>query len=136
MFLRTHPNPGLLEAFDPQAISVLNSILLNTDVEIVISSDWKRWVSLAEMQRFYQSQEIIRTPIDYTPTLPVTSGLEQWRANEIKAWLQLHPEVTNWLAIDDLDLTQYLPCSVWVSEPSLGITQEGISRKIIKELRD
>ena len=61
--------------------------------------------------------------------------LEQQRAFEIKTWLKENPDVTNWVAIDDLDmrsdtwgLTNFILCS----NSNEGIKQSGIKEKIIK----
>ena len=95
--------------FDKKAIKVLNEILLDTDAEIVISSDWKYHHTLEEMRNFYAHQGIIKLPIDFTPRIgDLVKGefpaaeLEIARVFEIKSWLAAHPEVTQWVAVDDL----------------------------------
>jgi len=110
MYIKKHPNPGFLDLFDENKISLLQKIL-NTvkDVEIVISSDWRFWVELSEMQYFYKYQ-CIQPPIDYTTYSREHSNnsIEYIRSNEIKNWLKHNNDVTHWVAIDDLDMTPYL----------------------------
>ena len=112
---------GELIPFDKEAVKILNSIIKETNADIVISSDWKKWCPLDKMKEFYKLQGIIKEPIDYTPYI---KGIEN-RNLEIKEWLN-NNKVDKWVAIDDLylDLTNF----VWVSR-----TDEGIKQKVIKE---
>lgn len=140
--------------FNKKAIEVLNEILKITDAEIVVSSDWKQWANLEEMGEYYESQGIIKKPIAFTPNINDCTNhdgsfpwvrewdLEQIRALEIKQYLLDHPEVTNWVAVDDLNMGNDEP---WKQSWSLenfiltpkrtqGIKQTGIKDKIIKIL--
>ena len=117
---------GELIPFDKEAVEILNNIILQTDAEIVISSDWKRWCSLSNMKIFYKLQGIIKTPIGYTP---IIKGFN--RALEIKNWLN-NNQVNKWVAIDDLYLE--LDNFVWISKTDEGIKQEGKKEEILKFL--
>lgn len=101
--------------FDQKAIKVLNSILEETGAEIVVSSDWRLFANLDELKEYYLSQGIIKGPVGVTKKLgefeePVDFpwsrnwDLEQSRSLEIKQYLLDHPEITNWVAVDDLDM--------------------------------
>jgi hypothetical protein len=112
--LMSFPVGARFDNFDKKAIKVLNAILEETGAEIVVSSDWKNWATIEEMGEYYEQQGIIKKPIDFTPmtyTLPETQewhpdwDLEASRTLEIKEWLKEHPEVTHWVAIDDLDMS-------------------------------
>ena len=111
--------------FNKKAIKILNEIIEKTDAEIVVSSDWKRWATVEELGDYYKSQGIIKRPIDSTAfcrDLYNDSGaahlkdedinwnrtwlLEQERHVEILHWLKQHPEVTHWVAIDDLNMAK------------------------------
>lgn len=139
--------------FDEKAIKVLNKIIEESDCEIVVSSDWKRWATVEEMGVYYEHQGIIKKPIDFTPSLSEVNvptdfiwranyDLEQTRSLEIKGWLEKHPEVTHWVAVDDLHMgiteTERKENHVWgltnfVWCPSVyeGIKQFGIKEKIL-----
>jgi len=152
--------------FDRKAIEVLNSILEETGAEIVVSSDWKRWATVEELGEYYEQQGIIKKPIDATPffrTLQADSKipgyedfvwdrneqLEQERHFEILDWLKEHPEVTHWVAIDDLNMgipvsTRYygdfdrewgLTNFVWTPQMTEGIKQSGKKEKILEFLK-
>ena len=148
--------------FDEKAIKVLNEILEETGAEIVVSSDWRHHATLEELGEYYLSQGIIKAPIAVTS---VTSDIdsELWkvlrhradieleRSIEILDWLDKHPEVTNWVAVDDLNMSvKYLSDRFTHKDgldkkPGLknfvhtvkdfeGIKQSGIKEKIIKYL--
>ena len=52
--------------FDKKSIKVLNQIILETNADIVISSDWRRFATLDELALYYKSQGIIKFPIGVT----------------------------------------------------------------------
>jgi hypothetical protein len=154
--------------FDTKAIKVLNEILEITGAEIVVSSDWKKHATLEELGDYYESKGIIKRPIAVTDLFAAkatewdASGfiskefpwwrydqLEQERHFEILHWLKEHPEVTHWVAVDDLNMgkeihTRYgdetrewgLTNFVWTPREDEGIKQSGIKEKIIKFLND
>jgi hypothetical protein len=108
----TMPIDARFDNFDKKAIKVLNEILEQTGAEIVVSSDWKVWCSVEEMGDYYEKQGIIKRPIDFTTNTidgdKVTWfrnwDLEGTRSVQIQEWLKEHPEVTHWVAIDDLEM--------------------------------
>lgn len=144
--------------FDRKAIEVLNEILIETGAEIVVSSDWKLHATLEELGEYYIAQGICKKPIDTTPktkdidpkwfkTFGNYAMLEHERVIEIKSWLENHPEVTHWVAVDDLNLGIYEPHSgdlfnengltnfVHTRRENEGIKQSGIKSKILKYLK-
>ena len=124
MYIKKHPSPGTLEFFDPNLVTLLNSLLNTLDVEIVVSSDWRFWVPYDTMKVFYKRQGI-NLPIDYTTHIkkPITMPYAFHRACEINKWLEKHNDITHWVAIDDLDMTSYLTNFV-KTDPAVGLTKE------------
>jgi hypothetical protein len=148
--------------FDQKAVSVLNEILDETDAEIVVSSDWKHWATVEEMGEYYEIQGIKKKPIDFTKNLgqcsfqdkksfqwSYTYDLEQSRYVEITQYLMDHPEITHWVAVDDLHMGKHVENSkygafdrddwgltnfVWTPRSSEGIKQSGVKDKILKYL--
>jgi hypothetical protein len=140
--------------FNKKAIEVLNEILELTGAEVVVSSDWKRWANVEEMGEYYESQGILKKPIAFTPNLSECNNyddtfpwfrqwdLEQTRSLEIKQYLLNHPEVTHWVAVDDLNMGKDEPWKdVWGLENFVltprgreGIKQSGIKDKILNHL--
>jgi hypothetical protein len=137
--------------FNQKAVDILNDIIKQTGAEIVVSSDWKRWANCEEMGEYYESKGICKKPIAFTPDLQNCTvhgslfiwsqvwDLEQTRSIEIKQYLHDHPEVTNWVAIDDLNMGKGedwreawgLDNFVLTPKSREGIKQNGIKEKII-----
>lgn len=143
--------------FNQKAIKILNKIIEETGAEIVTSSDWKRWANLEEMGEYYESQGIAKKPIALTPNLGQCTwyndmiwmwspqwDLEMIRVIEIKQYLHDHPEITHWVAVDDLDMGKNgegwkdwgLDNFVLTPKGAEGIKQSGIKEKILKFLKD
>jgi len=152
-----------LDDFDKKAIKVLNEIIEETGCDIVVSSDWRLHANLEELGYYYMKQGIIKKPIAVTDIFEdifpkewnafrFRADLELERSMEIGHWLENHPEVTHWVAVDDLNmsfefLSKYFSddesnknpgLSNFVLTPRLseGIKQTGIKEKIIKYLKD
>ena len=144
--------------FNKKAIKILNEILEETGAEIVVSSDWKRWANVEEMGEYYESQGIKKKPIDFTKNLGECThyakeypagfpwnremDLEQTRSIEIKQYLIDHPEITHWVAVDDLNMGIPQTHETWGEmEMDWGLTnfvhtpkvREGIKQTGIKE---
>ena len=141
--------------FDKKAIKVLNEILEETGAEIVVSSDWRCHANLEELGDYYQSQGILKKPVGVTKLLGQCNqpenypwmekwDLEQSRSLEIFQYLHDHPEVTQWVAVDDLNMGKNgeswkdwgLDNFVLTPSSSEGIKQSGIKEKVIKFLND
>lgn len=152
--------------FDRKAVKALNEILEKTGAEIVVSSDWRLHATLEELGDYYESQGITKRPISFTERYHYTNwkeegfipedfgfsrtdDLEQQRHFEIKRWLRDHPEVTHWVAIDDLNMgieinTSYGPTErdwglenfIWTPRSNEGIKQSGKKEKAIKFLSE
>ncbi len=148
--------------FDTKAVKILNEVLELTGAEIVVSSDWRFHASLEELGEYYLSQGISKKPIGVTKRLgecdqptdfpwSKTFDLEQSRSLEINQYLKDHPEITNWVAVDDLNMgiPHYheswgemtmddwgLTNFVHTPKSSEGIKQSGVKEKIIKILNN
>ena len=148
--------------FDGKAVKVLNEILEETGAEIVVSSDWRLHANLEELGEYYESQGIIKRPIAVTDQFKdvfpkewnafrFRAELELERSMEIGHWLENHPEVTHWVAVDDLNMSAEFLSKYFSNEedeaknPGLsnfvltprsreGIKQSGVKEKIIKFL--
>jgi hypothetical protein len=148
--------------FNKKAVKILNQILEQTGSEIVVSSDWKLHCNLEEMGEYYESQGIIKKPISFTLKSHECKWyddnvfdwnkqwyLEQHRSIEIKQYLVDHPEITNWVAVDDLNMGKTglyysmefehewgLDNFVLTEKDNEGIKQTGIKDKIINYLNN
>jgi hypothetical protein len=147
LILKEAPVFVRFDDFDKKAIKILNEILEETGAEIVVSSDWKLHATLEELGDYYESQGIIKRPIAITPSLydfdQHSAGLFHWkgwlakaRILEIQKYLELHPEITHWVAVDDLNMSPEfnqghgLQNFVLTERSTEGIKQSGISYKL------
>jgi hypothetical protein len=118
--------------FDKKAVKILNEILLKTNAEIVVSSDWKKYATLDELNDFYIKQGVIKGPVSITPSFS-DPDLESNRCLEIKKWLEVN-KVSNWVAVDDLRLNEgdnKIDLFVLCDDDSLGIKKSGVKEKVI-----
>lgn len=169
MHVRDIPISYRFDDFDKKSIKTLNSILKKSGAEIVVSSDWRLKSTLEELGDLYEAQGIIKRPIGITERFHFTNwlnegfikdhgefpwsrelDLEQQRYFEIKRWLRDNPQVTHWVAIDDLhmgahikDSRQGLVHRQWGLENFVhtpladeGIKQSGIKDKVLSFLND
>ena len=149
--LKEAPVEIRFDDFDKKAIKILNEVLLETGAEIVVSSDWKLHANLEELGDYYEAQGIIKRPIAITPNLhefdPETNDLFKWkrwlgwkRILEIEKYLKDTPEITNWVAIDDLNMSPEangghgLENFVLTPKSREGIKQSGVKESILKFL--
>jgi hypothetical protein len=155
---RSIPVEYRFDNFDTKAIQVLNEIMEETDAEIVVSSDWRLFATLEELGEYYTQQGVIKKPIGATKSLGDFDTprdfawsrqweLEQTRCFEIHQYLKEHPEVSHWVAVDDLDMRKVgkyhsmdyfhdwaLTNFVHTPLPKEGIKQTGVKEKIISYL--
>lgn len=140
--------------FDVKAVKVINDIIKATDAEIVVSSDWRKEATLEELGDYYISKGLLKRPIGVTKFIDECDDdyflggyynvYEQDRCLEIRQYLIDHPEITHWVAIDDLDLgnQSWVPTSsIWGLENFVrctsiaqGVKKSGLKEKIIKFL--
>jgi hypothetical protein len=148
--------------FDEKAVRVLNSILEETGAEIVVSSDWRYHAKLEELGDYYELQGIIKRPIGITSktedidpilwqALRFRADLELERSIEITDYLNKNPEITHWVAVDDLNMSVKFLSNhfsyrkdenikpglvnfVHTPKSDEGIKQVGVKQKILKFL--
>jgi hypothetical protein len=160
MTSREIPIEYRFDNFDKKAIKILNEILEETGAEIVVSSDWRQHAKLDELGVYYLEQGIIKAPVGITnrnlaecdvPNNFVWSrewDLEQCRSLEIKQYLKDNPQITHWVAIDDLNMGKTgldysmefehawgLENFVHTPRKNEGIKQSGIKEKILEYLK-
>jgi hypothetical protein len=148
------PVDARFDNFNKKAVAILNEILEKTNAEIVVSSDWKRWANVEEMGEYYEQQGIIKKPIAFTKSINDCEvptdfqfspkfDLEQERHFEILQFLKDNPQITHWVAIDDLNMGKVQKHETWgdmdldwgldnfVHTPK---SREGIKQSGIKEM--
>lgn len=85
------------DILDDEAIDLLKTIVESTNSEIVLSSSW-RWYKESREKIREQLQKHNLKFIDITPT---RTDKTLKREEEIQNWLDSHPEVVNYVILDD-----------------------------------
>lgn len=85
------------DILDDGAIDLLKTIVESTNSEIVLSSSW-RWYKESREKIREQLQKHNLKFIDITPT---RTDKTLKREEEIQSWLDSHPEVVNYVILDD-----------------------------------
>ena len=84
--------PGCDKDFDPENVRAVAQLIRALDADVVVSSSWRH---LPEVPDRLVKVGLPR-PVGITPDDP-----ERIRGKEIAAWLALHPEVEDYLILDD-----------------------------------
>ena len=150
------------DTLDKKAVRILNEILEESGAEYVVSSDWRFYATLEELGDYYLSQGLLKRPLSTTEmfkdifpkewaSLRFRADLELERSMEIQNWLDNHPEVTHWVAVDDLNMSieflspRFSAADGSDAKPGLtnfvltpksteGIKQSGLKEKILNFL--
>lgn len=93
------------ESFNPIACSNLQYILEECpDVQIVVSSAWRKYKTLTALQEILKTYSGISERM--IGTTPVLDG---YRGKEVESYLKDHPEITEFVIIDDdSDMNPYM----------------------------
>jgi hypothetical protein len=121
--------------FNKKAVDVFNEILDATDADIVLSSDWRMHWDLDELDRIFKFNGVKKSPIAVTHKLKrkMSSDLEDDRLHQIVDFKRQH-NLTNWVAIDDLDMSFGLGDHFFLTKSNDGIKRQNLKEKIIKKL--
>lgn len=88
------------EALCPIACSNLEYVLETLqDVQVVVSSDWRKSRNLEALKKIFEENDILADRM--IGTTPVAEDL--YRGDEIQTYLKDHPEVTEFVIIDNED---------------------------------
>jgi hypothetical protein len=96
--------------FHPEFVKNLERIIDETGAKLVISSSWRHG-GLERMKMMWEHRSYPGEIIGITPDLRwrthpdklETNEKEYVRGDEIESWLNLHPDVTNYVILDDDD---------------------------------
>ena len=113
--------------FNPKSCQLLNEIIKETGAQIVVSSSWRLDGEnrLNSLFKYFGLPKIYST----TPCLNTARGIE------IGAWLAAHPEVTNYVILDDdEDMTvEQMPFFIKTNPYEDGLNNE-VKNKVIELL--
>ena len=135
-FQTKHPEARELRIpypFNPGCVEIFNEILQKTDAKIVLSSDWRLHWNLEDLGKIFNFNGVIKSPEATTSfsKWKMSSSLELDRIKQIEKYI-LHFKITNWVAMDDLNLSGLGDRFVMTKDK--GLKQYGIKNKILKIL--
>ena len=115
---------------DPKCAHMIVDLCNQFDAKVVITSTWKlSWYST--VMRLERGGLPSHYVIDHTPDylwIPI-ENFDKSRGAEIKGWLENHPEVTNYVIVDDREdfKEDQIPHFVHVDQ-TLGLTMENVEQ--------
>ena len=125
--------------FDEKCVRVFNEITDEINPVLILSSDWKYHYRLEQINEIFEWNGVHSRISDFTQSswgveFKSFQQLEECRAYEILQYVINH-NVQNYVAIDDLDLKQWIPDNfVCCPRANEGIKQLGIKEKILEIL--
>ena len=126
-------DPYDYDEFNPRSLRLLARLKEETEAEVVFSSSW-RFDELSFINAKVQFEEVGIQLYGYT-TLDWHTG--QTRSDEIALFLTQHPEIENYVILDDADITNEILRAHWVKTTfKEGFTHNMFSRAkeiLIKE---
>ena len=126
-------DPYDYDEFNPRSLRLLARLKEETKAEVVFSSSW-RFDELSFINAKVQFEEVGIQLYGYT-TLDWHTG--QTRSDEIALFLTQHPEIENYVILDDADITNEILRAHWVKTTfKEGFTHNMFSRAkeiLIKE---
>ena len=128
----------------PECMARLNLLVERSGAKIVISSSWRMFADFTQLAPMLACEGLVADVIDETPSLindPV--WLEAWRTrtgnayyeklergHEIRHWLSLHPEVEEFVILDDCsDMNLVKPFLVH-TDPIVGLDDPDVERAL------
>lgn len=121
--------------FDQHCVDNLNKIIAATHAEIVLSTSWAMGNSISKL-----SNCLLRNGIDPSNIFEYDDPIHgSWmtprkmsslRSNEIGWWIANHPEISNWVAIDDDPSILHLKTNYVRTNPAIGLSEEAVTKAI------
>ena len=120
--------------FDNRCVKVFNKIFKNFDIKIVLSSDWRLFYSLPEIQDIFKINGVQKIPEDFTQKEDLSMDPKRSRALQIQKYIEEN-NIEQFMVIDDINFGNYFEdCFIHTKYTSEGIKQSGIREKILKKL--
>lgn len=113
--------------FSKKAVKNLNKLIRLTKAKIVISSTWRLFHSLEDLKNIIKKQGISGEIISTTSVEKATIEEGIPRGQKISDWLEQHPEVEQYVIIDDdvqADCIQFHPYNCVETSYKRGFSPE------------
>ncbi len=111
--------------FDKDCVAIFNEILLKTNAEIVLSSDWRLMYNndIILLDELFKHNGVIKSPRDVTP------NFGRNREKEIASYLEKNiDKINKFVILDDADLkifpNNFVRCNIIEGIKGLGIKEK------------
>lgn len=121
------------DALDPEAIARLNRLVAETGAVVVVSSSWRITRSVERLQQTLDERGFVGTVIDKTIDwyMCATRYEKQQRGDEIRMWLDEHPEVESFIVLDDSsDMDAVVERHIQTSLFTGGLQDDHVARAV------
>lgn len=130
----TLQNAKRSDVVDPEMVGRLNKIIEATDAKVVLSSTWRLIFGTDKTFNDYLIPAgFVGEVIGETPNLNIRIGGNIPRGREIRAWLKQHPEVDQFIILDDVNnmdgLQDHLILTSFMNEDG-GLQDEHVKQAI------
>jgi len=122
--------------FNKKCVKILNEILQETECKIVLSSDWRHYWTLEELDKIFKWNKVKQSPVDVTGDHPISiSNITKNRAHEIDLYIKEH-KVFDFVILDDLPLHEYLENGNFIlCKDTEGLKQTNHKNKIVNLIK-
>ena len=118
---------------DPVLVARLNRVVATTGAVVILSSDWRKAPRNPGVDGTQAALDRVGATFHLagaTPVLPGKTWRGACRGDECQAWLDAHPAVTAWAAVDDRDDFGAWPSRLVQTDPMVGLTDADADRLI------
>ena len=123
--------------FSKNAVKYLNKLIRLTKAKIVISSTWRLFHSLEDLQNIFKKQGVSGMIISTTSIEKAPIEIDIPRGQKITDWLANHSEVEQYVIIDDdvqADCIQFHPYNCVETSYKFGFSSEEKLKEAIEIL--
>ncbi len=112
---------------DPVNVTNLNELIDRVNVDIVLSSTWRLSYSLSSFNRLLERMGFKGQV--WERTIEIMAAYN--RGEEIQEWLDRHPEVTQFVILDDDNDMAHLIDHLVQTDAKVGLTMEDVEKALL-----
>lgn len=130
---------GIYIGIEDEKVALLKKIVDATEAKIVLSSTWRLGIDnkghRLEKHVPYLKKKLGKYGLEIYDKTPVCGKNSNHRGQEINSWLKSHPEIKEWVVLDDewfIDFNQYdiAPHLVQTYFYGSGLTEDDVEKAI------
>lgn len=91
--------------FNKDCVDSFNDIIKDIDVDIIISSDWKRNFTLEQLRKIFNLNNVIKCPSNCTTSYIMFDRIKE-RSYEIKKFIIEH-NINKYIVVDDINMKDH-----------------------------